>query len=389
MATSSSSSATDGSAARDHGHRLTASSSLGELVRLFLKLGLSGFGGPLVHIALMETEAVERRRWLSKQEFLDALALCQMLPGPASTQLGVYLSHLRGGLAGALLGGGAFVLPGFLIMLAFSILYGYTGSVPRLQGIFAGIGPAVITIIAISAWKLAQGAVSSWPLGGLAALGFALTAFLRWDTAVVLLVCGGLWVAFRRSQESLRLMASLLPAVALAAPEVYARLGWLFLKMGALVYGGGYVIIPVVRREAVERYGWMSDRTFLDGLALGQLTPGPIVNLSAFVGYQAGGVVGAVVGAAAVFLPAFAIILAAIPAMDRLKGSPTMRAFLQGVNAAVVGAIVAATLPLARGAILGPLSGAIALASLLLLWRFKVDTLWLVLGAGAVGLILA
>jgi chromate transporter len=353
-----------------------------------LKLGLSGFGGPLVHIALMETEAVERRRWLSKQEFLDGLALCQLLPGPASTQLGVYLCHLRGGLAGALLGGGAFILPGFLIMLGFSILYDYTGSVPRLRGIFSGIGPAVIMIIGISAWKLARSAVSSWSLGGVAALGFLLTAVLRWDTALVLLVCGGLWVAVQRSRQSRRLMVSLLPAVALAAPEVYARLGWLFLKMGALVYGGGYVIIPVVRREAVERYGWISDRTFLDGLALGQLAPGPIVNLSAFVGYQAGGLVGAVVAAAAVFLPAFAIVLAAIPVMGRLRRSPSMQTFLQGVNAAVVGAIVAATLPLARSAIVGPLSGAIALASLLLLWRFRVDTLCLVLGAGALGLLL-
>lgn len=358
------------------------------MVGLFLKLGFSGFGGPLVHFALMETEAVERRRWLSKREFLDALGLCQMLPGPASTQLGVYLSYLRAGLPGALLGGCAFVLPGFLIMLGFSILYGYTGSVPRVQGILGGIGPAVIAIIGLAAWKLARGAVSSWPLGALAALGFALTAFLRWDTALVLLICGGLWVAFRRSRKP-RLLASLLPALALAAPEVYARLAWLFLKMGALVYGGGYVIIPVVRREAVERYGWISDRAFLDGLALGQVTPGPIVNLSAFVGYQAGGVVGAVIGTAAVFLPAFAVILAAVPLMDRLKRSPTMQAFLQGVNATVVGAIVAATLPLARGAIVGPLSGGIALASLLLLWRFRVDTLWVVLGAGVLGFIVA
>jgi chromate transporter len=359
------------------------------VVGLFLKLGFSGFGGPLVHFALMETEAVERRCWLSKREFLDALALCQMLPGPASTQLGVYLAYLRAGLPGALLGGGAFILPGFFIMLGFSILYGYTGSVPRVQGVLGGIGPAVIAIIALAAWKIGRGAVGSLGLGAVAALGFALTAFLRWDTALVLIVCGGLWVALKRSLGSLRLAASVLPAIALAAPEVYARLAWLFVKMGALVYGGGYVIIPVVRREAVERYGWMSDRTFLDGLALGQITPGPIVNLSAFVGYQAGGVVGAVIGALAVFLPAFAIILAAIPLMGRLKRWPTMQVFLQGVNAAVVGAIVAATLPLARGAIVGPLSGGIALASLLLLWRFKVDTLWVVLVAGVVGFFLA
>jgi chromate transporter len=166
---------------------------------------------------------------------------------------------------------------------------------------------------------------------------------------------------------------------------VYGRLAWLWVKMGALVYGGGYVIVPVVRREAVERFGWLGDRAFLDGLALGQVTPGPIVNLSVFVGYQAGGLAGAALAAASVFAPAFALVLAAAPLMARVRRSAAMKLFLQGVNAAVVGAIAAATIPLARAALVSPFAVALCAVAVGLLYRFRVDTVWLVVGAGVVG----
>ena len=266
---------------------MTEGAPLGALVRLFLRLGFSGFGGPLVHIALMETEVVERRKWLSKEQFLEGLSLCQMLPGPASTQLGVLICYLRGGLLGGVVGGAAFVLPGFSVMLALTLLYARYGALPGLQGIFLGIGPAVIAVIGFSAWRLGRAACTGLGLGLLALAGFLLTALLNLDTVIVLLLCGGSWAAYRRVADGeATLRAWTLPLLMTAGPEVYARLAWLWLKMGALVYGGGYVIIPVVRGEAVRRFGWLSDRVFLDGLALGQVTPGPIVNLSVFVGYQ-------------------------------------------------------------------------------------------------------
>ncbi|HET7874199.1 MAG TPA: chromate efflux transporter [Methylomirabilota bacterium] len=365
---------------------MTDSPVLGPLIRLFLRLGLSGFGGPLVHIAMMETEVVERRGWLTKQQFLDGLALCQMLPGPASTQLGVLICYFRGGLTGALLGGAAFVLPGFTVMLALTLLYARFGAMPALHGIFLGIGPAVIAVILFSAWRLGRTACAGLGLGALALLGFLLTTLTRLDTVLVLILCGLLWAGRRRlAPSAATARAWALPLLAPVVPEVYARLAWLWVKMGALVYGGGYVIIPVVRGEAVERYGWLSDRVFLDGLALAQVTPGPIVNLSVFVGYQAGGVLGSVVAAAGVFAPAFAVVLLAAPAMERLRRLAGVRDFLAGINAGVVGAIVAATVPLARGAILSPFTGTVALASLIVLWRWKPDTVWLVLGAGALG----
>ena len=177
---------------------VSARGSLGALVRLFLRLGFAGFGGPLVHIALMETEVVERRRWLSKQEFLDALALCQMLPGPASTQLGVLICYLRGGLAAALIGGAAFVLPGFCVMLALTLLYERWGALPALGPVFSGIAPAVVAVILFSAWRLGRSAVTRIDLALLCVAGFLLTAWLRVDTALTLLLCGAAAVACRR-----------------------------------------------------------------------------------------------------------------------------------------------------------------------------------------------
>jgi chromate transporter len=368
---------------------VTEGAPLRALIRLFLRLGFSGFGGPLVHIALMETEVVERRKWLSKEQFLDGLALCQMLPGPASTQLGVLICYFQRGLLGGLVGGAAFVLPGFCVMLVLTLLYARFGAIPALQGIFLGIAPAVIAVIGFSAWRLGRTACSNIGLGLVAIAGFFLTTLGEVDTVLVLILCGAVWVGYRVFSAHLATTQVLaLPVLAaLAGPEVYARLAWLWVKMGALVYGGGYVIIPVVRGEAVDRWHWLTDRAFLDGLALGQITPGPIVNLSVFVGYQAGGILGSVIAAVGVFTPAFAIVLAAAPLIERLKRWTRFRLFLQGVNAAVVGAIVAATIPLARGAITSPFTAVVGGASLLALWRLKLDTVWLVLAAGAAGLL--
>jgi chromate transporter len=368
---------------------VTEGAPLGALIRLFLRLGFSGFGGPLVHIAMMETEVVERRRWLSKEQFLDGLALCQMLPGPASTQLGVLICYLQRGVLGGLVGGAAFVLPGFSVMLLLTLLYARYGAIPALQGIFLGIAPAVIAVIGFSVWRLGRTACSNIGLGLIAIAGFFLTTLGDLDTVLVLILCGAIWVGYRVFAAHLATthVWALPVLAALAGPQVYARLAWLWVKMGALVYGGGYVIIPVVRGEAVDRWHWLTDRSFLDGLALGQVTPGPIVNLSVFVGYQAGGILGSVVAAVGVFAPAFVIVLVAAPLMARLTHWARFRLFLQGVNAAVVGAILAATIPLARGAITSPFTAVVAAASLLALWRLKLDTVWLILAAGAIGLL--
>ena len=271
-------------------------------------------------------------------------------------------------------------------MLALTLLFERWGALPALGPVFVGIAPAVVAVILFSAWRLGRSAVTRVDMALPCAVGFVLTAWLRIDTALTPILCGATAAVLRRiAAGGPTARAWVMPALVTAAPEVYARLAWLWIKMGALVYGGGYVIIPVVRGEAVRHFGWMSDRVFLDGLALGQMTPGPIVNFSVFVGYQAGGLLGSIVAALGVFAPAFAVVLVAVPLMNRFKHLSWMRNFLAGVNASVVGAIVAATIPLARSAVVSPFTAIIGLASVGILWGFKVDTVWLVLAAGAVG----
>lgn len=352
---------------------------LAELARLFLMLGFTGFGGPLVHMAMMEEQVVTRRGWLARDRFLEGWAVCQMLPGPASTQLGIYIGYLRAGLIGAIVTALSFILPGFLIILTYSILYAHYGTVPAAQGVFYGIKPAVIAIIAFSSYRLGAPALADRYLWGLGTAAFLLTAFWNIDIVLLLLLAGGIGILlYAGPSHGLRLFT--LPVL-----EVYGTLSVIFLKAGAFVYGGGYVIIPFIQQEVVERLRWMRAETFLDGISLSQITPGPIVNVSTFVGYQVAGVSGAAAAALSVFLPGFLFILGAAAVMDWLRRSPQVLAFLTGVNAAVVGAILGATVPLARGAIVDLWTALVATLVFGLQWRYGVATPWLVLGAGAVG----
>ena len=363
------------------GRRATDFRHLAELARLFLTLGFSGFGGPLVHLAMMEEQVVNRRRWLHKDRFLEGWAICQMLPGPASTQLGIYIGYLRAGFLGAIVTAICFILPGFLIILTYSILYTHYGTFPAAQGIFYGVKPAVIAIIAFSVYRLGASTLVDPYLWGLGIAAFLLTAVWQMDIVLLLLLAGGIGIlVYAAPFRGLRLFA-------LSPLAVYGPLSFIFLKAGAFVYGGGYVIIPFVQQEVVERLQWMRSEVFLDGISLGQITPGPIVNVSAFVGYEVAGVSGAVLAAFSVFLPAFLFIIGAAAGMDWVRQSPQVQAFLRGINGAVVGAILGATVPLARGAIVDLFSALVAIAVLALQWRYRVATPWIVVAAGAVGLV--
>ena len=356
---------------------------LAELARVFLTLGFSGFGGPLVHLAMMEEQVVTRRAWLPKERFLEGWAVCQMLPGPASTQLGIYIGYVRAGFVGAIVTAICFILPGFLIILTYSILYTRYGTIPAVQGIFYGIKPAVIAIIAFSVYRLGESALADrylWTLGIAACL---LTAVWRVDIVLLLVLAGGVGiVVYASPSRGLRLFS--VPFL-----DVFGPLSWIFLKAGAFVYGGGYVIIPFVQQEVVERLHWMRVEVFVDGISLSQITPGPIVNVSAFVGYQVAGVSGAALAAFSVFLPAFIFIMGAAAAMERVRQSTKVQAFLKGINAAVVGGILGATVPLAREAIVDLTTVVVAALVFGLQWRYTVPTPWLVLGAGVTGLGLA
>jgi chromate transporter len=350
------------------------------VLREWGRIGCLGFGGPPAHIALLRELVVSRREWLSAEEVEDAIAACNLLPGPASTQLAIFTAWRVRGPVGAVVGGLAFILPGLVAILALSALFLSASPPDWVLGAGKGAGAAVAAVavqagltLAPASWKRA----ASHPrwlvyafLGGLAA---AVTG--PW-VVLVLLACGGFELARRR-------------AAVLAWPLVIATanlggLAWVALKVGALSYGGGFVIIPLMQGDAVDRHHWMTGEQFLSAVALGQVTPGPVVHTVAAVGYAAAGVGGALLAAAVAFAPSFAFVLLGAPRFDRLRAHPDARAFLDGAGPAAIGAILGSSVALARE-LTEPWQAAVlaaAAVALLALRRGVVETL---VAAGVAG----
>lgn len=345
---------------------------LGQIVRTFLRLGAVGFGGPAAHIALMQEELVERRRWIDRERFLEALGAANLVPGPTSSQLAVHAGYLLRGQPGALLAGLAFALPSVLLMIGLSAAYFAAGERPLLDDLFAGLQPVVIAVLVVTLWRL-RSAVTGWLHAGLAVAAAALTVATPSLGPAWLLAAGV--VALGASRPRPRLAREETGAAAVLT------LAWVFLKTGALLFGGGYVLIPLLEPEVLA-HGWLSRAEFLDGIALGQATPGPIVTTSAFVGYAVAGVGGALIATAAVYLPSFLAVMAGTgPFLRAFRSRPAVRAFVGGVTAAALGAIAAAGILLGEVALASPLRAAIgAAAAIALLRRVPI---WVVLPAGA------
>ncbi len=394
----------DAPAAHDDGRdgaRRVPSGSLAEVTGLFFKLGVIGFGGPTAHIALMEEEAVRRRKWIDRQHFLDALAATNLIPGPNSTEMAIHLGYLRAGRLGGVISGLAFILPAFVMLLALSWAYRAYGTIPEVGAVFAGLKPVVVAIIVIAAYRLAVTGITDWRLLLIGLASMALTLAVRGGELVALLAAGllGIWLygppggrfRFPRSPAAAAgLLLLQAPATSWTANlSALPALIWVFLKAGALLFGGGYVLIPLIEGDAVEQFGWLTHQQFLDGVALGQTTPGPIVTTATFVGYMAASWVGAVVATIAVFLPSFVFVLFGTgPFLARIQHNAYARAFLKGVSAAVVGAIAAASVPLAAVALSTPWSIAVCAVAAIALARFKIDALWLIAAGAVVGFIL-
>jgi chromate transporter len=371
---------------------------LAEVAVLFARLGFTAFGGPAAHIAMMRDEVVSRRRWVTEQQFLDMLGVCNLIPGPTSTEMAIYLGYLRAGWRGLVLGGALFILPAMAIVLAIAWAYVKFGSTPGATALLYGIKPVIIAIILQALWGLGRAAVKS-PL--LAGMGIAVTAlFLLGANPIALLLGGGLVAALayfaRRRSESGEPAALLLPlglpslGGALVAGGVAFSLGTLFLtflKIGALVYGSGYVLLAFLRDDLVYKLGWLTDRQLIDAVAVGQFTPGPLFTTATFIGYLVGGLPGAMVATVAIFLPGFVLIAALYRIAPRLRNSPWTGALLDGVNVAAVGLIAGITVQLGQAALVDPLSVALAVIAAGVLARFKVNSAWLVLGGAAVGLL--
>lgn len=365
-----------------------------ELAFLFLKLGFTAFGGPAAHIAMMHDEVVLRRKWMNEQEFLDLLGATNLIPGPNSTELAIHIGQRQAGWRGLLLAGLCFILPASLIVLGFAWLYVEFGSAPEAGWLLIGVKPVVIVIILQALWKLGQAAAKSILLACMGVLVLALyfvglnEIFLLFGGAVL----GMLVQAVRQGQfPSLRniLVPIALFSAPLAAPTFTLTTLFLsFLKIGAVMYGSGYVLLTFLRAEFVERLAWLSDKQLLDAVAIGQITPGPLFTTATFIGYILGGLPGGLLATLGIFLPSFIFVLISSPWIPRLRSSPWAAAFLDGVNISALGLMAAVTWQLGIASLVDFYTVAIGVIAAILLFRYRLNSVWLILGGGAAGLLM-
>lgn len=370
-----------------------------ELVLLFTRLGFTAFGGPAAHVGMMQDEVVERRGWMTRQHFLDLVGATNLIPGPNSTEMVLHIGYERAGWRGMLVAGASFILPAALTTGLLGWLYVAYGAMPEVEPYLVGIQAAVLAIILTAVWRLALKAVKGWRLLVLGVAALAAVTF-GVDPVLVLLVggvLGAIWLRLSDLPKGTAAGLALLPLLPLASTSAatatgaaggsvsLVKLGLLFLKIGAILYGSGYVLIAFLQKSVVEQYGWITSEQLLDVVALGQLTPGPVLATATVIGYMTAGVAGAVVATVAIFLPSFVFVSLLNPIIPKLRRSAWASAFLDAVNVTAVGLMAAVLLQLGEGTFIGWLPRLIFAASLIALLRFRVGTPWIVLGAALAG----
>ncbi len=369
--------------------------SLKEITIVFLKLGLTSFGGPAAHVALMERELVTRRAWLSRQTFLDMHAASQIIPGPNSTELALHIGLLRGGYPGFFAAGLAFILPAALIVGSCAYAYQLYGTLPAFASLLYGIKPVIIAVILDALWKLGKSALKTELLFYISFIA----ALINWaglNEILVLLISGLAHYSLTRARAPLAdAGAALVGTSAIAqiggglgllgtAPQL-SGLFLIFLKAGSLLFGGGYVLLAFLRADLVENLGWLTEAQLLDAVAIGQFTPGPLFTTATFIGYLLKGPAGALVATIGIFLPAFVFVALSAPYIPRLRKSPAMSAILDGLNAASLSLMAVVTVNLGVETLQDFPAILITLVSLFLLLRFQVSSTWLVLGGALLG----
>ena len=368
---------------------------LGLLAWVFLRLSVLGFGGPSVHLALMLDEVVERRRWMDRAAFLDLMAVTNLLPGPNSSEMAIHVGYTQRGVAGALVTGLAFLLPAFFMVTGLAWIYFGVGAAPTAGVLLAGLRPVVVALIVHAGLKLARAATPSRGLWVLAILGAVVGALAEaWVVPAMLL--GGLsgWVTSRRDgTETPPRLRSLVPVPAIAAMLVTGSLGVIatvFLAhfgLGAILFGGGYVLVALLEPLAVGQFEWLTAAQFLDGVALTQAVPGPISTLAAFVGFAAAGVAGACAAIVGIYLPAFLAVLLVAPHLDRMRANPAMRGALAGVGATAAGTILGVAARLFPVVVTTVGAGTLFALALVALVRFRLPAVWLIVSALGVGVV--
>ena len=370
---------------------------VGDLVRYYLRLGAIGFGGPVALVGQMEKELVEERRWLTKDEFREGVAVCQSLPGPLAIQVGIFISYIRGGFWGAWAGGWAFIVPNFLFVAALGALYVHFGDLPPVKGIFYGVSPAVIALIFASCVRLAKLGMDDRLQWGIAAACFIVTVAVQAEVALLFIASGafgilsyGTVLRKRTAAPTLPLLAAV-PAKAFAATasagSILGQLLVFFLKAGSLTFGSGLVIVPFLEKGLVQQTGWLNGRQFLVAVAMGMLSPGPVVITATFVGYLVAGLWGSLVSTIGIFLPSFLLVLIVAPVLIRHRRNPNVQGFVKGAYAAAIGTIMGAGILLGKIAIGDWLTALIGLVSLVALARWKVSNPLLVATTAVIGLV--
>jgi len=397
---------------------------LREVIGLFLKLGTIAFGGPAAHIALMRDEVVRRRRWIDEQQFLDLLGAANLIPGPNSTELAIHLGFVRAGWRGLLAAGICFIVPAMAIVMALAWAYVEYGSLPEAQWLLYGVKPVIVAVVAVALWALGRTAVKG-PLTAVVGLAALALYWIAGLDEIVILLLGGAAVLLARfgtrnnglpvlpiawdaairawrvpapagadaidANEAIlhsRLFASIRGSfLQEAAPTLWQLFG-IFLKIGSVLYGSGYVLLAFLRSDFVERTGWLTDQQLLDAVAIGQFTPGPVFTTATFIGYLLGGWAGATVATIGIFLPSFVFVALSSPLVPRLRRSWITGAVLDGVVVASLALMAAVTWQLGRAAVVDVPSAVLAVVALVLLLRSKINSAWLVLGGGLIGIAL-
>jgi chromate transporter len=369
--------------------------ALGEVTKYFLRLGLLGFGGPVALVGQMEHELVARKQWLTREQMREAVAICQTMPGPLAIQVGIYIGYLRAGFWGAWAGGWAFIFPNFVIVAALGALYVYLGDLKPVTAIFYGVSPAVIALILHSCYRLAKLGMEDWPQWLVAGVCLVITVVLKAEVALLFIGAGIAGILYYgnlfKTKPPIALEVAAVPVLAQMVPaasgSTLAKLGLFFLKAGSLTFGSGLVIVPFLEQGLVKDFGWLDERQFLIAVAIGMISPGPVVITATFVGYLVAGFWGSLVSTVGIFLPSFLFVLIVAPLLAKYRGNPNVQGFVKGAYGAAIGTILGACILLGRIAIGDWLTALIGIVSLAVLFRWKISNPLLIAVTAVIGLV--
>jgi chromate transporter len=378
---------------------------LTQVAKLFLKLGIIGFGGPVAHIAMIEDEVVKRRQWLTQEHFLDLLGVTNLIPGPNSTEMAIHIGYIYAGWLGLIVAGVCFIFPAVLITGLFAYLYVNYGTLPQVAPILYGIKPVVLAIIINAIWGLGKKAIKTRQLLIIAIAVGLITGFAKVNEVMALLLGGILGMIWLRSSNQINLMiiglttstflqttATVNTAINNHVSVPLWQLGLFFLKVGSVLFGGGYLLIAFLQGGLVEEYGWLTQQQLLDAIAIGQFTPGPVLSTATFIGYIIAGFPGAIVATLGIFLPSFLLVAALNPFMNPIRNSSWTRPFLDAVNVSAVALMVLTTIQLGIATLILPKANSIDLLGLgisiisaILVIRYRINAAYLILGGGIIG----